>query len=189
MFDELDNIADYGSITIVIISILAIFVSGLFFGIFYYLMDTTQSSLEGIECDIENNFYVENCQELFDLSIYPFLELREIFIWFSFFFIFALTLGMLIIGYRSGKSPVLLGLLVTFVIVLTYIGIEVSNIYRSMLDIEIFRTMMLEFTVYNKIMLNFPWFVFFVGLMSVLLSIVNYQRTKVNTYSAGEMDY
>jgi len=40
--------------------------------------------------------------------------------------------------------------------------------------------MMIEFTVYNRVMLYFPWFVFFVGLMSVLLSIVNYQRTKTN---------
>ena len=155
----------------------------------YYTMDVTEDAFKANNFSIPNNIYVENSQELWSLSVYPFLALRELLVWFSFFFIFALVLGMLVVGYQSGKSPVLLGLLIVFIIVLTYLGIEISNIYRSMIEIEAFRTMMLEFTVYNKIMLNFPWFSFFVGLMSVLLSIVNYQRTNVNQATREDLNY
>jgi len=188
MFEALDNIRQYGALTLTIISIIAIFLSGIFFGVTYLVMDITQDAFEANDCLIPNNVYVSTCQDLWELSVYPFLELREILIWFSFFFMFALVLGMLVMGYQSGKSPVLLGLLIVFVIVLTYAGIEISNIYRTMLEVEAFRDMMIPFTVYNKIMLNFPWFTFFVGIMSTLLSIVNFQRTKVN-YSKDELDF
>jgi len=181
MLDNFDDIVTKGSLVVIILSFLSIFVSGLFFGIAYYVMDTTEDAFRDANCTIENNVLVENCQELWELSLYPFFALKDLLIWFSFFFIFALVLGLLILGYKSGKSPVLLGLLIVFVIVLTYGGIELSNVYRSMLEVDVFRSMMTEFTVYNKVMLYFPYFVFFVGLMSVLLSLVNYQRTKVNS--------
>lgn len=190
MFDSFDNLTTYGSLTIIILSILSIFVSGLFFGIFYFVMDTTETAFLSTNCTIENNVFVDDCQDLWSLSIYPFLELKELLIWFSYFFIFAMVLGMLLLGYKSGKSPILLGLLIVFVMVLTYGSIELSNIYRSMLEIDVFNSMMVEFTVYNRIMLNFPWFVFFVSLMSVLLSVVNFQRTKINSStSAEELNY
>lgn len=180
MFEALDDIKKYGSITLVIISLLAIFVSGIFFGITYYVMDVTETAFQANDCVIQDNVYVGSCQDLWDLSVYPFLALREILVWFSFFFIFSLVLGMMIVGYQSGKSPALLGLLIVFVLVITYLGIEISNIYRTMLENDLFRVMMTDFTVYNKIMLNFPWFAFFVGLLSVMLSVVNYQKVFVN---------
>jgi len=122
------------------------------------------------------------------LPEYPFLKLRSILVWFSFFFIFSLSLGMLVLGYKSGKNPVLLGLLILFTAVLTYVGIEISNIYRSLIEIDVFRSMMTEFTVYNQVMLRFPWFVFIITLLSVMLGIVNFQRTRANS-SSEVLDY
>lgn len=185
----LDDIRKYSGLGLIIFSILAMFISGIFFGITYYAMEVTHEGFLANDCIIENNIYVESCQDLWSLSVYPFLVLRELLVWFSFFFIFALVLGMLITGYQSGKSPVLLGVLITFVIVLTYLGIEISNIYRTMLEVEAFRNIMLPFTVYNKIMLSFPWFVFFVGLLSVMLSIVNYQKAGVNRATREELNF
>ena len=188
MFNAFDDIATKGSLTVVIISILAIFASGLFFGVTYYVMDTVEDSFKASDCVISDNVYVDTCQELWELSLYPFLAMREILVWASFFFLFAMVLGMLVLGYRAGKSPILLGLLIIFVIIMTYGAIEISNIYRTMLEVDIFRTMMVNFTVYNKVMMNFPWFVFIVSLMSVMLSLVNFQRTKVNS-PTEELDY
>jgi hypothetical protein len=188
MFDAFDDIATRGSLAIIIFSILAIFLSGIFFGVTYYVMDTVDTAFRASDCVISNNVYVSSCQELWALSLYPFLALKELLVWASFFFIFAMVLGMLILGYKAGKSPVLLGLLIIFVIILTYGAIEISNIYRTMLEIEVFRDMMVNFTVYNKVMMNFPWFIFIVSLMSVMLSIVNFQRTSVNS-SQEELDY
>lgn len=186
MNDFMGDLKRYGSLTVIILSLFAIFISGMFFGIAYFVMDVTETSFRANTFEIKNNVFFNNSEQMWELSVYPFLALRELLVWFSFFFIFSLVIGLLVLGYQSGKSPVLLGLLLVFVIFLTYAGIEISNVYRSMLEVEQFRDMMLPFTVYNKIMLNFPWFSFFVGLLSVMLSVVNYQRTNVNSISTRE---
>jgi len=188
MFEALDDLKKYGIFLAILISIGFIFASGIYFAIIYFIMDTTQDSFESMDCVIENNTLVGSCQDLWDMSLYPFLALKEILIWFSFFFIFGLVIALLILGYYSGKSPVLMGMMVVFIGGITYLGIEISNIYRTMLENAVFRNMMTEFTVYNRIMLNFPWFCFFVGLFAVILSIVNFQRTIVNT-DTGALDY
>lgn len=190
MFLDMNDMRKSGGLVLVIMSLLAIFVSGIFFGIAYFVLDTTQTAFEIQDCTINDNVFFDNCQDMWELSVYPFLELRFLLVWMSFFFIFAFTLGLLVVGYQSGKSPVFLGLLIIFVIVITYFGIEISNVYRSMIEVELFRDMMLPFTVYNKVMLNFPWFSFLVGLLSTMLGIVNYQRTRVNqTPTTAELNY
>ena len=154
MLEILDNLKKYGIFIAVLISIGMIAASGLFFGATYYLLDTTEDAFLTTSCEISNNTLVENCQELWDLALYPFLGLKGILVWASFFFIFGLVVALLVLGYLSGKSGALLGVMMAFVGGITYLGIELSNIYRTLLDNAIFRSMMLEFTVYNKIMLN-----------------------------------
>jgi len=188
MLDTFDDIKKYGSLMVIVMSIMAIFLSGIFFGIAYFVMDTTETAFQQSDCVINNNVFFDSCQDLWDLSVYPFFALKDLLVWMSFFFIFALVIGMLVLGYKAGKSPILMGFLMVFVTAMTYISIEISNIYRTMLETDLFRQMMVEFTIYNKVMLGFPWFVFFVSLMSVLLSIANFQRTKVNS-SQEELDY
>ena len=114
MFDVLDNPRGKNSIILLMFSILLIFVSGIIFGILHYTMATAEVAFENSDCTIENNVYVSSCQDLWDLAIFPFLDLRSILVWGSFFYIFGITLSMLLIGYQSGKNPVLLGLLVLF---------------------------------------------------------------------------
>ena len=188
MFEDFDNIATRGSLAIIILSVLAIFVSGMFFGGTYFLMGEVETAFNNTDCIIPNNTYVSTCQDLWGLSVYPFLALRELLVWISFFFIFAMVLGMLILGYKAGKSPVLFGLLVLFIITLVYGAIELSNVYRTMLEIDAWRSIMTPFTAYNAIMFNFPWFIFIVGLMAVMLSFVNFQRSKVNS-PREDLDY
>lgn len=188
MFETLNDIKKYGSLVAIVISFVFMALSGALFGFTYYTMDVIQTSFESNDCVIEDNLLVGSCQDLWSISLYPFLNLKDMLIWFSFFFIFALVIGMLLYGYQSGKSPILMGLLVLFVAVTTYLGIELSNIYRTMLENDLFRSMMVDFTVYNKIMLNFPWFCFFIGLFAVMLSLVNYQKTNINK-DTGDLDY
>ncbi len=183
------DLRQYGSIGAIIFSMFAIFVSGLFFGVTYYIMDITESSFQTLDCQISDNVYFDTCQEMFDLSIYPFLALREILVWVSYFFIFALVIGLLVLGYQSGRSPALIGVLVVAIVIVTYLAIEVSNIYRIMLENATFVAIMQPFNVYNSIMLYFPWFMFFVSAFSLLISIVNYQRSPVNQVTSGDLDY
>jgi len=188
MLEALENFQQKGIYISVLTSIVFIFLSGLFFGFTYYIMDTTHTAFQSADCVIVDNALVGSCQDLFSIALYPFLVLKSVLIFSSFFFIFGLVLAMLILGYRSGSSPVLIGLNICFVGLLTYGAILMSNIYRMLIGDAVIRSMLVEFTVYNKIMLNFPIFTFFVGLFSVMLGIVNYQKSSVNT-PEGEQLY
>lgn len=165
-----------------------IFIGGALMGITYFIMDYTETQFRDIDCEIPNNVFFDNCQDMFELSVYPFFALKNIIVWFNYFFIFAVVLGMLIVGYQSGKNPALIGMLLIFSIFITYLGIELSNAYRTMIENPLFYSMMTEFTIYNKIMLNFPVFIGVISILSVLLSIVNFQKARVNT-PTSDLDY
>jgi len=179
MFDP-KNISSKSSIMVIAISMLMIFSTGVFFGIMYFVMEAAEDGFKENDCDINNNLYFESCQEMWELSVYPFLSLRYIIVYASYFFIFGLVISMLVVGYKSGSSPVLMGVNVLFTILFTYGGIELSNVYRMLLDNALFRSMMLPFPVYNKIMVYFPWFIFMVCLAALGLGIVNFQKAAIN---------
>ncbi|MCK4648061.1 hypothetical protein KAT51_00915 [bacterium] len=181
--DEIKNTA-----VLIIISMALIIVSGIGMGFIYYAMDVTASNFQDVSCTITNNVFVNDCQELFDMALYPFLALRHTLVILNLLFILMLTVGMLLLGYRSGKAPWTMGLSILLSGLLTYLALHVSNMYQTLLSNTIIYTMMIGFSVYNKIMLNFPWFVFFVSIISALLSIVNYQRASVNT-PTGQLNY
>lgn len=167
-------------IVLMALSIIAIFLSGLFFSVSYYIIDQFQDKIEAVDCDLSATGHYSTCQEWFADTFYNVLNLKSFLITFSYIFIFVLVLGMLIVGYQTGGKPVYMGLYFIVVMVLTYGAILISNIHRTFLENSIVYDILQPFTIYNKIMLNFPWFVGFIGLISVGMSIVNYQRVKVN---------
>lgn len=180
MLEGLEESKRFGSMAFIAVALIFMFSSGIFFGVVYYAMDVTHVALQGANCTIENNVLVGNCQELFSYSLYPVLALRSLLVWFSYFFIFGLMISMLVIGYKSGSSPVLMGINVIFTVLFTYGAIEISNIYRIMIDNVLFRSMMVPFVVYNKMMIYFSWFVFMICLAALGLGIVNFQKAEVN---------
>lgn len=183
-----NEVVSKGGIFVLAVAFIFIAVSGMFFAGVYFFMDNVNTAFLTANCDIANNSIVSNCQELWELSLYPFLALKEVLIWASFISIFALVVGLLIFGYQSGTRPTLLGFLVIVEILFTYGSLHIGNIYRTLIENDIVRGMLSDFTVYNKIMLNFPWFVFIVSLFSLALGVVNWQRTNINT-SANTLDY
>jgi len=185
---DVNNIMSKGSIFILIISFVFIAISGLFFGVTYFFMDNINTAFLSADCTIDNNTMVSSCQELWEMSLYPFLALKEILIWASFIAIFALAAGLLVFGYQSGTRPTLLGFLVIVEILMVYGSLHMANIYRVLIENDIIRGMLSDFTVYNRIMLNFPWFVFIISLFSIALGIVNWQRVNVNN-PKNELDY
>ena len=175
------------SVMLIAFSMLLIFMSGIFFGITYYTFEALETGFLENDCVINNNVYVDSCQELWELSVLPFLALRYILIYGSYFFIFGQVFAMLVVGYRSGQSPAMAGVLILVISFFTYASILISNIYRNMLEVSVFYDIMLPFTVYNKIILYYPWFIFILSLSSIMLAIVNWQRTKVN--SVADQNY
>ena len=185
-----DDVKQYGTITTIVIALVFLIGSGIGFGILHYVLDQTETALLASNCVIADNSLVSSCQELYQLAIYPFLNIKDVLVWLSYFVIFGLILGMLMLGYNMGKSPWKIGFLVVVIIIMTYKGLEVSNMYRTLLENTIFQAMMIDFVIYNKVMLNLPWVVFITSLSSFALSIVNYQRAKVNLVSdVDELDY
>lgn len=168
------------AIVLISLSMVAIFLSGLFFGITYYLVDQFQDQFEAVDCDLSISGHYDTCQEWFEDTIFNVLNLKSVLVTFSYIFIFVLVLGMLIVGYQVGGKPIFMGIYFCVCLLLTYGAIIISNIYRTFLENDLVYTIMQPFTIYNKIMLNFPWFIGVISLISVGLSIVNYQRVKEN---------
>lgn len=183
-----DNFTNRTSIMFLIFGLVMIAVSGIVFSLIYYSMDTVQTSFEAMDCEIEGNAFFDDCQGWFTMVLYPFLALKDILVYLSMIFIFVLILGMLLTGYNSGFKPWLMGIMILLNIGLTYASIWVANIYRLLLENDIIRTALIEFSVYNKIMLNFPWFVFITSLFSIAFGLINWQRSRTNT-PYGDLDY
>jgi len=179
MLDNLD-ITKKKTVMFFALAILAIFLSGIFLGITYYSVNAVQTGLESADCELTGTPYT-TCQDWFDDTIYKLFALKPMIIVFGYLFIFSLVAGMVLLGYKSGENPITIGIIFVLTTIFTYVAIELSNIYRNLLTNEYFYEMMLPFTIYNKIMLNFPWFVGVVGIITLTLSLVNYQRARVNT--------
>lgn len=186
-FNTNDHI-NKGSIYLLIISFVIIAVSGLVFAMTFLVMDTVNTQLLTVDCVFEGNNIVSTCQELYEITLKPFLALKDVLVLTSFISIFALVAGLLVFGYQSGTRPTLLGVLMIGEMLLTYASLHVANIYRTLLENVVVRDMLTNFTVYHKIMWNFPWFVFVVSLFSIALGVVNWQRTNVNS-PQGQLDY
>jgi len=186
--DYFDVSSVKSSMVLVITGIIMIALSGLFFAGMYFFMDTIQTSLLTTNCEITGNALFSDCQGMWSLVVYPFLNLKYILIYLSFFSIFILAIGMLLMGYKSGSNPAFLGIFVLVELLITYGSIHVANIYRLLLNNELIRNAMIPFNVYNTIMLYFPWFVFIISLFALVLGIVNWQKTPVNKASE-ELNY
>jgi len=177
-----------GSIVLIVTGLIMIAISGLFFAFTYFFMDTIQTSLLATNCQISDNVFFSDCQGMWSLAVYPFLNLKVVLVYLSFFSIFILTIGMLLFGYKSGTNPALLGVLVLIELAIVYGSIPVANIYRTLLENEMIRDAMIPFGVYNTIMLYFPWFVFIISLFALILGIVNWQKSPVNNITE-ELNY
>lgn len=161
-----------------IVIMFTIFLSGLFMAIGFWVMDQMKTSFEGVNCLIVDNLFFESCQEWFQLSIYPFLSLNSILIWFSYFYIFGVVFGLFYLGYKMRRHPSLLAVHVIFSIITTYLSIEIANVYRVLLDNEFIYSIFVNFPVYNKIMLYLPAFMFFVVFISGLIGLMGIWKDK-----------
>ena len=147
-----------------------IFISGLIFAISYYFLATIHTAFLSIDCTIPQNALVSTCQEWFELGLYPILNLKYILIYASYFAIFGWVFGLFYMAFRTKKHPALLIVHIISSAIIGYISIEVANIYRTMIQNEILYNILLPFGIYNKIMLYFPQFVFFVVFLSGLIA-------------------
>lgn len=167
-----------------VMAMFLIFVSGLFMAISYYIMAVIEAALTKVNCLIPNNLYVSTCQEWFAISIYPALELRYILIFASYFYIFGILIGLFYIGFKTKKHPSLFVVHMILSIIFGYLSIEISNIYRTIIQSELLYNILVPFPIYNKIMLYFPQFMFFIIFISGLIGLMGIFKGK---FKEGEI--
>jgi hypothetical protein len=167
--------------------IFLIFLSGLIFSVSYFIMDTVQTSFESVDCDIPGNTLVSSCQEWFNLALYPILNLKSVLIYAQYFAIFGLVFGLFYLGFRTKKHPALLIVHIVVSTIMGYIALTVGNLYRMMLSNDALYTMLIPFGVYNKIMLYFPQFIFFVIFLSGIIGFFGVFKS-VGQFNEGNED-
>lgn len=157
-------------------AICVIFISGILMAISYFILSQIQSKLELIECVIPSNNLASNCQELFAFAVYPVLNVKSVLIYASYFYIFGIVFGLMFLGWRTRKHPSLLVVHILSSVILTYLSIEIANIYRTIIENATMYEILLPFTIYNKIMLYFPQFVFAVVFISGIIGFMGIFR-------------
>lgn len=161
-----------------IVAMFVIFLSGLLMAITFWVMNTVKNAFELVECLIPDNLFFETCQEWFLVSIYPFLDLSVFLIWFSYFYIFGVVFGLFYMGYKMRRHPSLLIVHIMFSILVTYLSIEIANVYRVLLQSPFLYEILQPFTIYNQIMLYFPAFMFFVVFVSGIIGLLGIWKDK-----------
>lgn len=154
-----------------------IFVSGLIFAITYYIFNKIHVAFLSVDCLIPNNALVSTCQEWFNLALFPILNLKYILIFANYFAIFGLVFALFFMGFRTKKHPALLIVHIIISVVITYMSIHIGNLYRALIENPNIYEILLPFAIYNKIMLYFPQFVFFVVFLSGIIGFFGLFRS------------
>lgn len=160
------------------LAVFAIFLSGLFMALSYYVLTAIEAALTSVNCLIPNNLYFSTCQEWFALSIYPALELRYILLFASYFYIFGIVIGLFYIGFKTRKHPSLFVVHMILSIIFGYLALEISNVYRILLQNPLMYEVLTPFVIYNKIMIYFPQFIFFVIFVSGIIGLMGIAKGK-----------
>lgn len=162
------------------VAVFGIFLSGIFMSISYYILAAIEAAFLKVNCLIPNNVYFDNCQEWFALSIYPALELRYILIFANYFYIFGIVIGLFYIGFKTKKHPSLFVVHMFLSIVFGYLAIEISNVYRTLLQNPLMYEILTPFPIYNKVMIYFPQFIFFIVFLSGIIGLMGIFKGKFN---------
>ena len=170
-----------------IIVVFVLFVSGLAMAITYYIMNAIQDAFLSVDCLIPQNSLVDTCQEWFALALYPVLNLKSVLIYGNYFLIFGIVFCLFFMGFRTKKHPVLLIVHIISSIIIGYLSIEIANIYRTLLQNEVIFDMLIPFPIYNKIMLYYPQFMFFVIFLSGLMGFMGVFKN-VGQFKQGNED-
>ena len=147
-------------------------VSGFLMAISYYIMSTLETAFRSVDCLIPQNIYFTTCQEWFNMALYPVLELKSLFVFASYFFIFGVVFGLFFMGFRTKKHPALLVVHIISSIIIGYLAIEIGNIYRLLISNTFMYDIMVPFVIYNKIMLFLPQFMFFIIFVSGIIGLM-----------------
>ena len=183
------------NITILVIFLVVAFAGGIVAGILYFDMNVVQSTLETINfpIPIQDNSTITNSsitdfQGILEIVAYPILNLKSALPYLTYFMVFAFIIAMAVTAYVSSKNPVFFVLHLLFTLLITYFCLILSNVYKTLLSNPFMNQLMLDFTIYNKLMIYLPEIIFFVSLLFGAISFINLIKPQTN-YNVTGLNY
>lgn len=174
---------------LLIIFLVATFASGIIASVVYYDMKIMNTTLHQVDFQIpiqENatsiNDYknISTFQDILEIVVYPILGLADSLPYLTYFMIFGLIIALAITAYVSSKNPVFFVLHLLFTLLVTYFCNILSNSYSNILSNSFMNTILIDFPVYNKVMLYLPQIVFFTSILFGLIAFISILKPQSN---------
>lgn len=182
-----------GNIVLLVIFLVIISVGGLLAGMLYFDMNILDSALRPINFtlpiqEMSQSGNMTTLQDVLGITVYPLLGLRTTLPYLTYFMVFAFIIALGMVAYLSSKTPVFFTLHVLFTILITYFSIILSNTYKELISNPFINSMMLPFTIYNKLMLYLPQIIFFTSLVFGVIAFINLIKPQTNE-SSNQVNY
>lgn len=189
------NSAIFSNLIILIIFLVVVSAGGLLGGIIYFGINTLEVNLKTVDFVIpmENNqtaveLNMTNFQDIMELVIYPFLDLKSALPVLTYFMVFAFIIALGMTAYLSSKNAIFFILHLLFTILITYFCIILSNTYITLMSNPFINELMINFTIYNKLMFFLPQVVFFTSLIFGAISFINLIKPQ-SAGTTGQIQY
>ena len=170
----------FNNLTILVIFLVVVSVAGLLAGIVYYDMNIVETTLKTIDfaLPIQQNSTglasnMTHFQDIMKIVVYPFLDLKDSLPYLTYFMVFGFIIALGMTAYLSSKNPVFFVLHILFLFLMSYFCIIISNMYIGLMSNPFINNMMINFTIYNKLMFYLPQIVFFTGLLFGTIAFIN----------------
>jgi hypothetical protein len=167
---------------------------GLLAGVIYYDMEVLDSSLHEVNFTIpiqesdSANANLTDFQDILDIVVYPILGLRDSLPFLTYFMVFAFIIALGMTAYLTSKNPIFFVVHMLFTALITYFCIILSNTYAQLISDPFINSMMVQFTIYNKLMLYLPQIVFFTSLVFGVISFINIMKPQ-SPDTTGTLNY
>jgi len=186
---------NFDNLIVMIIFLVGVFVGGIFGGLIYTSFNMLEVELQTVDFQIpfaQNSTIdeapnVTTFQEVLDITIYPFFDVADSLPYLTYFMCFAFIIALAMVAYLSTKNSLFFVVHLLFTLLLTYFAILLSNAYTKLLTDSTFNNMMVEFPVYNLLMIYLPQVFFVTSLVFASISFVNVVKpsTKDNPFGVN----
>lgn len=182
----------FDNLIIMIMFLLTVFISGILGSIVYFSIQTLDAGLHEVNFDLPGatnstigNYNVTTFQETLEITIYPILEIFNALPFLSYFMIFGFIIALAMTAYMSSKNSIFFVLHILFTLFLTYFAIILKNAYANLLENPFMNTILIEFGVYNMMMLYLPQVFFMTSLVFGAISFVNVIKPSTSSNPQG----
>ncbi len=161
--------------------IVLFFVTGILGGMIYFSLNLLETQIQQVDFDIpfaKNTTAIDvhnvtTFQDVMDITVYKMFDVVSYIPYLVYFMLFSYIIGLALVAYLSSKNPIFFVVHFLYTLVLTYFAVILANSYIKLLTMPFINSMMTDFPVYNKLMLNLPQVFFITSLVFAGISFIN----------------